>query len=156
MCSRYHFWCSWGVPSTVLTGFLSINKPQAFGKDFEHHFGKGGSELLDMKASDFEAIATSLLSKMNKNYKEPGNLKECSPWMSEFKAEFLRSELEIPGKFPFSVNGGLSRRRKLLLWSSTSFVGYMALLSGRGRFSSEINLFIHYLLNLFLSCSPNF
>uniref|UniRef100_A0A8C3K0S4 DNA-dependent protein kinase catalytic subunit n=1 Tax=Calidris pygmaea TaxID=425635 RepID=A0A8C3K0S4_9CHAR len=72
---------------------------QAFGKDFDHHFGRGGSELLDMKASDFDAIATSLHSKMVKTYKEPGNLKECSPWMSEFKAEFLRSELEVPGQY---------------------------------------------------------
>ncbi|XP_063182908.1 DNA-dependent protein kinase catalytic subunit [Chroicocephalus ridibundus] len=72
---------------------------QAFGKDFDRHFGRGGSELLDMKASDFDEIAVSLLLKMNKNHKEPGNLKECSPWMSEFKAEFLRSELEVPGQY---------------------------------------------------------
>ncbi|XP_054250756.1 DNA-dependent protein kinase catalytic subunit [Indicator indicator] len=80
-------------------GLLRKRFIQAFGKDFEHHFGKGGSELLHMKASDFDAIATSLLSKMNKTHKEPGNLKECSPWMSEFKAEFLRNELEVPGQY---------------------------------------------------------
>uniref|UniRef100_A0A663MNQ6 DNA-dependent protein kinase catalytic subunit n=1 Tax=Athene cunicularia TaxID=194338 RepID=A0A663MNQ6_ATHCN len=80
-------------------GLLRKRFIQAFGKDFDHHFGKGGSELLDMKASDFDAIATSLLSKMNKTHKEPGNLKEYSPWMSEFKAEFLRIELEVPGKY---------------------------------------------------------
>lgn len=68
-----------------------------------------------MKISDFSEVATSLLSKMNKTHKEPGNLKECSPWMSEFKAEFLRSELEVPGKFPFSVDSKLSLTRKLLL-----------------------------------------
>lgn len=101
-------WCFGGVPSTMLTGFHSINEPQAFGKDFDHHFGRGGSELLDMNASDFDAIATSLLSKMNKTHKEPRNLKEYSPWMSEFRAEFLRNELEVPGKFPFSVGGELS------------------------------------------------
>ncbi|XP_032559787.1 DNA-dependent protein kinase catalytic subunit isoform X2 [Chiroxiphia lanceolata] len=72
---------------------------QAFGKDFDHHFGRGGSQLLDMKTSDFDAIATSLLSKMYKTHKEPGNLKECSPWMSDFKAEFLRNELEVPGQY---------------------------------------------------------
>lgn len=155
---KVQFWCSWGVPSTVLTGFLSINEPQAFGKDFDHHFGKGGSELLDMKASDFDAIATSLLSKMKKNHKEPGNLKECSPWMSEFKVEFLRNELEVPGKFPSRADGDLSLRRKLLLLSFTSYVGYMALLSGltQRQISSEISLFIPHLLNLFLSCSPDF
>ncbi|XP_009101121.3 DNA-dependent protein kinase catalytic subunit isoform X1 [Serinus canaria] len=72
---------------------------QAFGKDLDHHFGRGGSELLNMKTSDFDAIANSLHSKMIKTHKEPGNLKECSPWMSEFKAEFLRSELEVPGQY---------------------------------------------------------
>uniref|UniRef100_A0A803W9J0 DNA-dependent protein kinase catalytic subunit n=1 Tax=Ficedula albicollis TaxID=59894 RepID=A0A803W9J0_FICAL len=72
---------------------------QAFGKDLDHHFGRGGSELLDMKTSDFNVIAASLYSKMNKSHKEPGNLKECSPWMSEFKAEFLRNELEVPGQY---------------------------------------------------------
>lgn len=126
---KVQFWCSWRVPSTVLTGFCSINEPQAFGKDFDHHFGRGGSELLDMSASDFDAIATSLLSKMNKTHKEPRNLKEYSPWMSEFRAEFLRNELEVPGKFPFSVSGELSLTRKLLSLRSSSYIGHMALLS---------------------------
>ncbi|XP_071593605.1 DNA-dependent protein kinase catalytic subunit [Heliangelus exortis] len=80
-------------------GLLRKRFIQAFRKDFDHHFGKGGSELLDMKASEFDAIFTSLVSKINKNHKEPGNLKECSPWMSEFKAEFLRNELEVPGQY---------------------------------------------------------
>lgn len=91
----------------MLTGFRSVNEPQAFGKDFDHHFGKSGSKLLDMKASDFDAITSSLISKMIKTHKEPGNLRECSPWMSEFKAEFLRNELEVPGKFPLSVDAAL-------------------------------------------------
>uniref|UniRef100_A0A8C3U087 DNA-dependent protein kinase catalytic subunit n=1 Tax=Catharus ustulatus TaxID=91951 RepID=A0A8C3U087_CATUS len=72
---------------------------QVFGKDLDEHFGRGGSELLNMKTSDFDVIATSLYSKMSKTHKEPGNLKECSPWMSEFKAEFLRNELEVPGQY---------------------------------------------------------
>ncbi|XP_051625579.1 DNA-dependent protein kinase catalytic subunit isoform X2 [Manacus candei] len=80
-------------------GLLRKRFIQAFGKDFDHHFGRGGSQLLDMKTSDFDAIATSLLSKMYKTHKEPGNLKECSPWMSDFKAEFLRNELEVPGQY---------------------------------------------------------
>ncbi|KAJ7402013.1 hypothetical protein BTVI_90061 [Pitangus sulphuratus] len=80
-------------------GLLRKRFIQAFGKDFDRHFGRGGSELLDMKTSDFNGIATSLLSKMHKTHKEPGNLKECSPWMSDFKAEFLRNELEVPGQY---------------------------------------------------------
>lgn len=136
-------WQAWEQrQSVVLMRFLSINEPQAFAKDFDHHFGKGGSVLLDMKISDFDAITTSLLSKMSKNHKEPGNLKECSPWMSEFKAEFLRNELEVPGKFLFSVNGELSFTRKLLLLNSTPYVGHIVLLSGltQRKISPEITV----------------
>lgn len=117
--------CSWGVPSIVLTGFISVNEPQAFGKDFDSHFGKGGSKLLDMKISDFNEITTALLTKMNKTHKEPGNLKECSPWMSEFRAEFLRNELEVPGKFPFSGDVGNVSCKK----AAAAYVGCMALCS---------------------------
>uniref|UniRef100_A0A803TIR6 DNA-dependent protein kinase catalytic subunit n=1 Tax=Anolis carolinensis TaxID=28377 RepID=A0A803TIR6_ANOCA len=70
-----------------------------FGKEFDSHFGREGSKLLDMKSSDFNPVADSLLSKMRECQKEPGNLKECSPWMSDFKSEFLRTELEIPGQY---------------------------------------------------------
>ncbi|XP_062426360.1 DNA-dependent protein kinase catalytic subunit [Rhea pennata] len=80
-------------------GLLRKRFIQAFGKDFDHQFGKHGSKLLDMKASDFDVITNSLLSKMTKSHKEPGNLKEYSPWMSEFKAEFLRNEIEVPGQY---------------------------------------------------------
>ncbi|XP_048363545.1 DNA-dependent protein kinase catalytic subunit isoform X2 [Sphaerodactylus townsendi] len=72
---------------------------EKFGKEFDIHFGKGGSKLLDMKASGFNTIADPLLLKMKEYQQEPGNLKECSPWMSEFKPEFLRHELEIPGQY---------------------------------------------------------
>ncbi|XP_053516892.1 DNA-dependent protein kinase catalytic subunit isoform X2 [Artibeus jamaicensis] len=72
---------------------------QAFGKEFDKHFGKGGSKLPGMKLCDFEDITNSLLSKMGKDSKPPGNLKECSPWMSDFRVEFLRNELEIPGQY---------------------------------------------------------
>ncbi|XP_010572684.1 PREDICTED: DNA-dependent protein kinase catalytic subunit isoform X5 [Haliaeetus leucocephalus] len=92
-----------GVVQDFVRSLEQLSNPimlfKAFGKDFDHHFGKGGSELLDMKASVFDAIVISLLSKMNKTHKEPGNLKEYSLWMSEFKAEFLRNELEVPGQY---------------------------------------------------------
>ncbi|KAM8811045.1 DNA-dependent protein kinase catalytic subunit [Eudromia elegans] len=80
-------------------GLLRKSFIQDFGKEFDREFGKHGTKLLDMKNSDFQAIANSLLSKMTKSNKEPGNLKECSPWMSEFKAEFLRNEIEVPGQY---------------------------------------------------------
>ncbi|KAM6216536.1 DNA-dependent protein kinase catalytic subunit isoform 2-T2 [Rhynchocyon petersi] len=72
---------------------------QTFGKEFDKHFGKGGSKLLTMKLSDFGNITTSLLVKMNDMSKPPGNLCEYSSWMSNFKVEFLRNELEIPGQY---------------------------------------------------------
>ncbi|KAH0617727.1 hypothetical protein JD844_016250 [Phrynosoma platyrhinos] len=70
-----------------------------FGQELDSHFGKGGSKLLDMKSSAFNTVAESLLSKMRECQRKPGNLKECSPWMSKFKPEFLRTELEIPGQY---------------------------------------------------------
>ncbi|XP_048223408.1 DNA-dependent protein kinase catalytic subunit [Perognathus longimembris pacificus] len=72
---------------------------QAFGKEFDKHFGNSGSKLSRMKLCDFNAITDSLLAKMRQHSKPPGNLKEYSPWMSEFKVEFLRNELEIPGQY---------------------------------------------------------
>uniref|UniRef100_A0A2K6EWI3 DNA-dependent protein kinase catalytic subunit n=1 Tax=Propithecus coquereli TaxID=379532 RepID=A0A2K6EWI3_PROCO len=72
---------------------------QAFGKEFDQRFGKGGSKLPKMKLSDFNDITNSLLCKMNKDSKPPGNLRECSPWMSNFQVDFLREELEIPGQY---------------------------------------------------------
>lgn len=69
-----------------------------------------------MKLRDFTDITNSLLSKMYRDSKPPGNLKECSPWMSDFKVEFLRNELEIPGeltlkvtKLDFNENSGVAR-----------------------------------------------
>uniref|UniRef100_A0A8C5V850 DNA-dependent protein kinase catalytic subunit n=1 Tax=Microcebus murinus TaxID=30608 RepID=A0A8C5V850_MICMU len=72
---------------------------QAFGKEFDQHFGKGGSKLPRMKLSDFNDITNSLLCKMNKDSKPPGNLRECSPWLSSFQVGFLREELEVPGQY---------------------------------------------------------
>ncbi|XP_054564392.1 DNA-dependent protein kinase catalytic subunit isoform X1 [Eptesicus fuscus] len=72
---------------------------QAFGKEFDKHFGRGGSKLPGMKLHDFNDITNTLLLKMRDDSKPPGNLKECSPWMSDFRVEFLRNELEIPGQY---------------------------------------------------------
>lgn len=72
---------------------------QAFGKEFDKHFGKRGSKLPGMKLHDFNDITNALLLKMREDSKPPGNLKECSPWMSDFRVEFLRNELEIPGQY---------------------------------------------------------
>ncbi|XP_062935178.1 DNA-dependent protein kinase catalytic subunit [Cynocephalus volans] len=88
-----------GNPKAPSLGSFRMKFIQAFGKEFDKHFGKGGAKLLKMKLSDFNDITNSLLLKMSKESKPPGNLKECSPWMSDFRVEFLRSELEIPGQY---------------------------------------------------------
>ncbi|XP_030070017.1 DNA-dependent protein kinase catalytic subunit [Microcaecilia unicolor] len=72
---------------------------QAHAKDLDTHFGKGGSKLVDMKEDAFAKTAYSLFNNMRGSQPEPGNLKEYSPWMSNFKPEFLRHELEIPGQY---------------------------------------------------------
>lgn len=56
-----------------------------------------------MRLHDFTDISDSLFYKMCRDSKPPGNLKECSPWMSDFKVEFLRNELEIPGESTLGV-----------------------------------------------------
>ncbi|XP_066122188.1 DNA-dependent protein kinase catalytic subunit isoform X1 [Saccopteryx bilineata] len=88
-----------GDPEAPGTGAFRRKFIQAFGKEFDRLFGRRGSKLPGMKLCDFNDITNSLLLKMNKNSKPPGNLKEYSPWMSDFRVEFLRNELEIPGQY---------------------------------------------------------
>ncbi|CAH6792055.1 Prkdc [Phodopus roborovskii] len=72
---------------------------QAFKKEFDKSFGNDGSKLATMKLCDFSNITDSLLVRMRKDSKPPGNLKEYSPWMSAFKVQFPGNELEIPGQY---------------------------------------------------------
>ncbi|XP_078543449.1 DNA-dependent protein kinase catalytic subunit [Lissotriton helveticus] len=88
-----------GCSEAPLLGPFRRKFIQAYGKEMDKLFGKGGSKLLDMELKSFTTVTDSLFSKMKECQKEPGNLKECSPWMSEFKSEFLRNELEIPGQY---------------------------------------------------------
>ncbi|XP_008051625.2 DNA-dependent protein kinase catalytic subunit [Carlito syrichta] len=92
-------WAALGDPQAPGLGAFRRTFIQAFGKEFDKHFGERGTKLPSMKLSDFNNITSSLLSKMNKYAKPPGNLKECSPWLSNFRVEFLRDELEIPGQY---------------------------------------------------------
>lgn len=54
-----------------------------------------------MDLNTFDGITKKILQSVSNCMKAPGNLKEYSPWMSEFKLEYLRNELEIPGKLYF-------------------------------------------------------
>ncbi|XP_077126580.1 DNA-dependent protein kinase catalytic subunit [Ranitomeya variabilis] len=71
---------------------------EKYSKEFDRVCGKDGSPLSEMKANAFTKSLAPLLDKI-KAEKEPGNLKEYSPWMSAFKPEFSRDDLEIPGQY---------------------------------------------------------
>ncbi|XP_048384539.2 DNA-dependent protein kinase catalytic subunit [Stegostoma tigrinum] len=73
---------------------------QVFKKAFDQYYGKEGSRLLDMNIKTFDE-ATKKIQEIvcKKQQVPPGNLKEYSPWMSEFKPEYLRNDLEIPGQY---------------------------------------------------------
>eukprot|EP00069_Balaena_mysticetus_P017385 bmy_10601T0 len=88
-----------GDPQAPGLGSFRRRFIQAFGKEFDTHFGRGGAKLPGMKLQDFCTITSSLLGRMSRGSKAPGNLKECSPWMSSFRAEFLRDALEVPGQY---------------------------------------------------------
>ncbi|XP_042110110.1 DNA-dependent protein kinase catalytic subunit [Ovis aries] len=97
MYERMH--AALGDPQAPGLGSFRRRFIQAFGKEFDKHFGRGGSKLPGMKLQDFCAIAGSLLGRMSRASNAPGNLRECSPWMSNFRVEFLRAELEVPGQY---------------------------------------------------------
>ncbi|XP_068381983.1 DNA-dependent protein kinase catalytic subunit isoform X2 [Eschrichtius robustus] len=88
-----------GDPQAPGVGSFRRRFIEAFGKEFDTHFGRGGSKLPGMKLQDFCTVTSSLLGRMSRGSKAPGNLKELSPWMSSFRAEFLRDALEVPGQY---------------------------------------------------------
>ncbi|XP_038665232.1 DNA-dependent protein kinase catalytic subunit isoform X1 [Scyliorhinus canicula] len=81
-------------------GAFRTRYAKTFKKLFDQNFGKEGSKLLVMNLTTFNEAAKKIQDSINKESCElPGNLKEYSPWMSEFKPEYLRNELEIPGQY---------------------------------------------------------
>ncbi|XP_029447109.1 DNA-dependent protein kinase catalytic subunit isoform X2 [Rhinatrema bivittatum] len=88
-----------GNPQAPGIGEFRRKFVQTHGKELDMQFGKGGSKLVDMKGDAFAKIVEPLKISMQRSKNEPGNLKEYSPWMSRFKPEFLRNELEIPGQY---------------------------------------------------------
>ncbi|XP_040210104.1 DNA-dependent protein kinase catalytic subunit [Rana temporaria] len=69
------------------------------GKELDTFCGKDGSQLVAMKAEAFIKKFTTVFAEIKEQPKEPGNLKEYSPWMTNFKPEFFINELEIPGQY---------------------------------------------------------
>uniref|UniRef100_A0A8B9RNH4 DNA-dependent protein kinase catalytic subunit n=1 Tax=Astyanax mexicanus TaxID=7994 RepID=A0A8B9RNH4_ASTMX len=83
-------------------GFGSFRKKfvQRFSKEVEKLFGPGGSKLYEKrKDKEYLKKVDELAKSMRGFQKEPGNLKEYSPWLSNFRVETLRSELEVPGQY---------------------------------------------------------
>uniref|UniRef100_A0A3P9NWB4 DNA-dependent protein kinase catalytic subunit n=1 Tax=Poecilia reticulata TaxID=8081 RepID=A0A3P9NWB4_POERE len=73
---------------------------QKFSKDVEKLLGPKGSSLFEKrKNKNFLQEVTKLMESMRGFQKEPGNLKEYSPWLSGFKADPFSNELEIPGQY---------------------------------------------------------
>uniref|UniRef100_A0A3Q3H3K6 DNA-dependent protein kinase catalytic subunit n=1 Tax=Labrus bergylta TaxID=56723 RepID=A0A3Q3H3K6_9LABR len=74
---------------------------QRFAKDMENVLGPKGVTLFK-KRKDRSRVkqVEELVASMRGFYqKEPGNLKEYSPWLSGFKADAFSNELEIPGQY---------------------------------------------------------
>ncbi|XP_031440254.1 DNA-dependent protein kinase catalytic subunit [Clupea harengus] len=83
-------------------GFGSFRKKfiQKFSKDVEKMLGAGGSKLFEKRKEKlYLKQVDELTASMRAFQKEPGNLKEYSPWLSNFRPETLRNELEIPGQY---------------------------------------------------------
>ncbi|XP_070783882.1 DNA-dependent protein kinase catalytic subunit [Enoplosus armatus] len=73
---------------------------QKFAKDVEKLLGPKGSKLFEKrKEKSFVRQVDELAASMRGFQKEPGNLKEYSPWLSGFKADPFSNELEIPGQY---------------------------------------------------------
>lgn len=73
---------------------------QKFAKDVEKLLGPKGSKLFEKrKDKSFRGQVENLATSMRGFQKEPGNLKEYSPWLSGFRADAFSNELEIPGQY---------------------------------------------------------
>lgn len=72
---------------------------QKFFKDVEKLLGPNGKQLFEKRKDTtfLQKVDLDLVASMRGFQKEPGNLKEYSPWLSGFKADSFRNELEIPG-----------------------------------------------------------
>lgn len=68
-------------------------------KDVEKLLGPKGIILFEKRREKcFIRQVDALAASMRGFQKEPGNLKEYSPWLSGYKADTFGNELEIPGQ----------------------------------------------------------
>lgn len=72
---------------------------QKFANKVEKLLGANGITLFQKRREkSFVRQVDALEASMRGFQKEPGNLKEYSPWLSGFKADTLGNELEVPGE----------------------------------------------------------
>ncbi|KAJ8280685.1 hypothetical protein GJAV_G00057750 [Gymnothorax javanicus] len=74
---------------------------QKFGKEIEKQLGAGGTKLFEKRKDKAYQRSVDALGNSMRGFcpKEPGNLKEYSPWLSNFRADVLKTQLEIPGQY---------------------------------------------------------
>ncbi|KAJ3611495.1 hypothetical protein NHX12_021510 [Muraenolepis orangiensis] len=83
-------------------GFGTFRKKfiQKFSKDVEKLLGPRGARLFESRKDNrYLKQVDVLMGSMRSFQKEPGNLKEFSPWLSTYKADPFRNELEVPGQY---------------------------------------------------------
>ncbi|XP_042366176.1 DNA-dependent protein kinase catalytic subunit [Plectropomus leopardus] len=91
---------SLGNRTTASHGMFRTKFIKKFAKDVEKLLGPKGSKLFEKrKNKSFVRQVDELAAAMRGFQKEPGNLKEYSPWLSGFKADAFGNELEIPGQY---------------------------------------------------------
>ncbi|XP_071815133.1 DNA-dependent protein kinase catalytic subunit-like [Apostichopus japonicus] len=68
-------------------------------KKVEKVFGKGGEKLLKAITNDFTTVVANMYAEMNpRGAKDPGNLKEYSPWFLQYQLT-EQAQFEIPGQY---------------------------------------------------------
>ncbi|CAN9506484.1 unnamed protein product [Ophioblennius macclurei] len=98
MCTEMY--SSLGDRNTGGHGMFRKKFIQKFSKEVEKLLGSDGSKLFEKrKDKSFLKKVDDLANSMRGFQKEPGNLKEYSPWLSSFKADAFSNELEIPGQY---------------------------------------------------------
>ncbi|KAJ8369167.1 hypothetical protein SKAU_G00091950 [Synaphobranchus kaupii] len=81
-------------------GYFRKNFIKKFAKDIEKLLGAGGSKLFEKRKDKTYLKSVDVLESSMRGFQEERrNLKEYSPWMSGFRADILKNELEIPGQY---------------------------------------------------------
>lgn len=89
----YEWFCG---PGLHMLMYMCLS--QKFFKEVEKLLGSGGSKLYEKrKDKAYLQQVDQVIGTMRGFQKEPGNLKEYSPWLSSFKADTIKNELEVPG-----------------------------------------------------------